>query len=117
MQEGSEYRGRVYGRNISLFRDPGGVQALKTGFTREAGYNLSVSAWRGGRQFLMIVLGAQTRARSFMDAQKLLRYGFIEAGLDVYVDVLILFNVSIVVVGRVTAKKPIRTRRATSVRR
>jgi D-alanyl-D-alanine carboxypeptidase len=100
------YRGRVYGRNISLFRDPGGVQALKTGFTREAGYNLSVSAWRGGRQFLMIVLGAQTRARSFMDAQKLLRYGFIEAGLDVPA-----------AVGRVTAKKPIRTRRATSVRR
>ena len=100
------YRGRVYGRNISLFRDPGGVQALKTGFTREAGYNLSVSAWRGGRQFLMIVLGAQTRARSFIDAQKLLRYGFIEAGLDVPA-----------AVGRVTAKKPIRTRRATSVRR
>jgi len=97
------YRGRVYGRNISLFRDPGGVQALKTGFTREAGYNLSVSAWRGGRQFLMIVLGAQTRARSFMDAQKLLRYGFIEAGLDVPTSV-----------SRDTSKRLIRTRRATS---
>jgi D-alanyl-D-alanine carboxypeptidase len=100
------YRGRVYGRNISLFRDPGGVQALKTGFTREAGYNLSVSAWRGGRQFLMIVLGSQTRAGSFMDAKKLLRYGFVEAGLDVPVTV-----------SRYTPKKPIRTRRATSVRR
>jgi len=100
------YRGRVYARNISLFRDPGGVQALKTGFTREAGYNLSVSAWRGGRHFLMIVLGAETRARSFMDAKKLLRYAFIEAGLDVPVSV-----------GRANPKKPIRTRRATSVRR
>ncbi|MGH7331601.1 MAG: D-alanyl-D-alanine carboxypeptidase family protein [Candidatus Rokuibacteriota bacterium] len=100
------YRGRVYARNISLFRDPGGVQALKTGFTREAGYNLSVSAWRGGRQFLMIVLGAQTRARSFMDAKKLLRFAFIEAGLDLPPSV-----------GRDTPKRPIRTRRANSVRR
>jgi D-alanyl-D-alanine carboxypeptidase len=76
------YRGRVYARHISLFNDPGGVQALKTGFTREAGYNLAVSAWRGGQQFVMIVLGARTRAQSFLDGKKLLRYGFIEAGLD-----------------------------------
>ena len=40
------YRGRVYSRRIPLFQDPGGVQALKTGFTREAGYNLAISAWR-----------------------------------------------------------------------
>jgi D-alanyl-D-alanine carboxypeptidase (penicillin-binding protein 5/6) len=100
------YRGRVYARHISLFRDPGGVQALKTGFTREAGYNLSVSAWRGGRRFLMIVLGAQTRARSFLDAKKLLRYGFIEAGLN-----------TPDTVDRDTPKKPIRTRRARGVRR
>ena len=101
-----EYRGRVYSRNIPLFRDPGGVQALKTGFTREAGYNLSVSAWRGGRQFLMIVLGARSRTLSFVDARKLLRYGFVEAGLDPPEPAR-----------REPAKKPIRTRRATSVRR
>jgi D-alanyl-D-alanine carboxypeptidase len=100
------YRGRVYSRNIPLFRDPGGVQALKTGFTREAGYNLSVSVWRGGQQFLMIVLGAQTRARSFLDAKRLLSYGFAEAGLD-----------PPATTRREPPKKPIRTRRATSVRR
>ena len=76
------YNGRVYARHIPLFNDPGGVQALKTGFTNEAGYNLAVSAWRGGQQFVMIVLGARTRALSFLDAKKLLRYGFIEAGLE-----------------------------------
>lgn len=76
------YRGRVYARHISLFNDPGGVQALKTGFTREAGYNLAVSAWRAGQQFVMIVLGARTRAQSFLDGKKLLRYGFVEAGLE-----------------------------------
>jgi D-alanyl-D-alanine carboxypeptidase len=76
------YRGRVYARHISLFNDPGGVQALKTGYTREAGYNLAVSAWHSGQQFLMIVLGARTRAQSFLDGKKLLRYGFIETGLE-----------------------------------
>ncbi len=76
------YRGRVYARSIPLFRDPGGVQALKTGFTNEAGYNLSVSAWKSGHQFLMIVLGAKTRALSFIDAKKLLKYGFAETGLE-----------------------------------
>jgi D-alanyl-D-alanine carboxypeptidase len=76
------YRGRVYARHIPLFSDPGGVQALKTGFTHEAGYNLAVSAWRNGQQFLMIVLGSRSRSRSFIDAKRLLRFGFVEAGLE-----------------------------------
>jgi D-alanyl-D-alanine carboxypeptidase len=76
------YAGRVYARHISLFNDPGGVQALKTGFTREAGYNLAVSAWRNGQQFLMIVLGARTRQLSYLDAKKLLVKGFVELGLE-----------------------------------
>jgi D-alanyl-D-alanine carboxypeptidase len=76
------YKGRLYARHIPLFNDPGGVQALKTGFTNEAGYNLSVSAWRDGHQFIMILLGARSRALSFSDAKKLLRYGFIEVGLE-----------------------------------
>jgi len=65
-----------------------------------------VSAWRGGQQFLMIVLGARSRALSFIDARKLLRYGFVEAGLDPPQPVR-----------REPAKKPTRARRATSVRR
>ncbi len=76
------YRGRLYSRNIPLFHDPGGVQALKTGFTREAGYNLAVAAWRAGERFLLIVLGAQTRSLSFRDARALLAYGFQETGIE-----------------------------------
>jgi D-alanyl-D-alanine carboxypeptidase len=76
------YRGRVYSRNIPLFRDPGGVQALKTGFTREAGYNLAISAWKAGQQFVLIVLGSHTRSLSFRDAKAILRYGFYETGLE-----------------------------------
>jgi D-alanyl-D-alanine carboxypeptidase len=66
----------------SPLQRPLGVQALKTGFTLEAGYNLAVSAWRDGQQFIMIVLGSRTRTSSFLDAKKLLKYGFVEAGLD-----------------------------------
>ncbi|HSE93138.1 MAG TPA: D-alanyl-D-alanine carboxypeptidase family protein [Methylomirabilota bacterium] len=76
------YRGRVYARHVPLFYDPLGVQALKTGFTNEAGYNLAVAAWRNGQQFTMIVLGCRSRARSFLDAKRLLHYGFVEAGLE-----------------------------------
>jgi D-alanyl-D-alanine carboxypeptidase len=76
------YRGRVHARNIPLFNDPGGVQALKTGYTREAGYNLAVTAWRSGERFLLIVLGAESRSASFRDARLLLQYGFHELGLE-----------------------------------
>jgi len=76
------YRGRVYSRRIPLFEDPGGVQALKTGFTNEAGYNLAIAAWRAGQRYLLIVMGAHTRSQSFRDARRLLRFGFNEAALD-----------------------------------
>lgn len=76
------YRGRVYARHIPLFNDPLGVQALKTGFTNEAGYNLAVGAWRNGHEFIMIVLGCRSRALSFLDAKRLLHYGFVEAGIE-----------------------------------
>jgi D-alanyl-D-alanine carboxypeptidase (penicillin-binding protein 5/6) len=70
------WRGRLFQRRISLFRDPGGVTALKTGFTREAGYNLAVAARRARQRLLCIVLGAPTRTLSFLEAGRLLRFGF-----------------------------------------
>ncbi len=71
-----KWRGRVYQRRIPLFRDPGGVTALKTGFTLEAGYNIAVAAGRAGQRLLCVVLGAETRGMSFIDAGRLLRFGF-----------------------------------------
>ncbi len=71
-----KWRGRVFQRRISLFRDPGGVTALKTGFTLEAGYNVAVAAGRAGQRLLCVVLGAETRGMSFLDAGRLLRFGF-----------------------------------------
>jgi D-alanyl-D-alanine carboxypeptidase len=76
------FRGSVYARHIPLFNDPLGVQALKTGFTQEAGYNLAVAAWRDGKQFVMAVMGCRSRAHSFLDAKRILRFGFVETGID-----------------------------------
>lgn len=71
------WRGRAYLRDrIPLFHDPGGVTALKTGYTREARYNLAVAVARAGHQLLCVILGAETRGRSFLEAARLLRLGF-----------------------------------------
>jgi D-alanyl-D-alanine carboxypeptidase len=70
------WHGRLYQRRIPLFRNPGGVDALKTGFTLEAGYNLAVAAGKAGARFLCIILGAETRGLSFLDAGRLLKFGF-----------------------------------------
>jgi D-alanyl-D-alanine carboxypeptidase len=75
-QTGFTWRGRAYQRRIPLFRDPGGVDALKTGFTLEAGYNLAVAAGKTGSRLLCIILGAETRGLSFLDAGRLLKFGF-----------------------------------------
>jgi D-alanyl-D-alanine carboxypeptidase len=75
-QTGFHWRGRHYQRRIRLFRDPGGVDALKTGYTMEAGYNLAVAAEKAGNRVLCIILGAETRGLSFLDAGRLLKYGF-----------------------------------------
>ncbi|MBI4013123.1 MAG: D-alanyl-D-alanine carboxypeptidase [Candidatus Rokubacteria bacterium] len=77
------WRGRLYQRRISLFRDPGGVDALKTGYTLEAGYNLAVAAARAGSRYLAIILGAETRGLSFVDAGRLLKFGFGEPAKEI----------------------------------
>jgi D-alanyl-D-alanine carboxypeptidase len=70
------HRGRVYERHFSLFQNPGGILALKTGYTGEAGYNLAVVARKSGKQLLVVLLGAGTRGGSFSEAARLLNLGF-----------------------------------------
>jgi D-alanyl-D-alanine carboxypeptidase len=70
------WQGRLFQRRISLFRDPGGVAALKTGYTLEAGYNVAVAAAKASQRLLCVILGAETRGLSFLDAGRLLKYGF-----------------------------------------
>ena len=53
-----------------------GADGLKTGFTKEAGYNLVGSAEQNGLRLIVVVTGAKTAKDRADDAKKLLEWGF-----------------------------------------
>ena len=66
---------KQYSRNKLLFIDDG-VDGIKTGFTRRAGYCLAASAKRGNRRLITVVLGAKTPDYRTDATKALLEYGF-----------------------------------------
>jgi D-alanyl-D-alanine carboxypeptidase (penicillin-binding protein 5/6) len=59
-----------------LLRTYPGVDGLKTGYTRQAGYCLVATARRGSTRLIAVVLGAPTSAARFDSAANLLTWGF-----------------------------------------
>lgn len=59
-----------------LLTDYPGADGMKTGYTKEAGYNLVGSAMRDGRRLIMVVAGATTLEERRREAQKILDWGF-----------------------------------------
>lgn len=55
-----------------------GADGLKTGYSREAGFNLAATAARDGARFIAVVLGAPTNRTRFREAARLLSMGFDE---------------------------------------
>jgi D-alanyl-D-alanine carboxypeptidase (penicillin-binding protein 5/6) len=53
-----------------------GADGMKTGFTRQSGYNFLGSAERNGRRLVMVVAGAPTAAIRNSTARNLLQWGF-----------------------------------------
>ena len=53
-----------------------GADGIKTGYTREAGYNFLGSAERGGRRLVMVLAGARTHFDRDAVARSLLEWGF-----------------------------------------
>jgi len=53
-----------------------GADGIKTGYTREAGYNFLGSAERGGRRLVMVLAGARTHFDRDAVARALLEWGF-----------------------------------------
>lgn len=53
-----------------------GADGIKTGHTREAGYNFLGSAARDGRRLVMVVAGAKTEAERAAISRQLLEWGF-----------------------------------------
>src|SRR5277367_4403822 len=53
-----------------------GADGLKTGFTLKAGFNLTATARRGNMRLVAVVLGAPSNGQRFVQAAKLLDWGF-----------------------------------------
>jgi serine-type D-Ala-D-Ala carboxypeptidase (penicillin-binding protein 5/6) len=53
-----------------------GCDGLKTGFTFQAGFNLTATARRGDLRLVAVVLGAPSNPQRFAQAAKLLQWGF-----------------------------------------
>ena len=53
-----------------------GCDGLKTGFTLKAGFNLTATAKRGNMRLIAVVLGAPSNGQRFVQAAKLLNWGF-----------------------------------------
>jgi D-alanyl-D-alanine carboxypeptidase (penicillin-binding protein 5/6) len=71
----SDTGGVVENRNLFIGQFPGAT-GLKTGFTSAAGYTISASARRDGRELIAVILGAPDDRVRRATAAGLLEYGF-----------------------------------------
>lgn len=75
------HRGMTYGNITQSNHDPitgvvDGADGMKTGYTREAGYNFLGSAERGGRRLVMVLAGAPSASIRNNAARAFMRWGF-----------------------------------------
>lgn len=59
-----------------LLVDYAGADGMKTGYTKEAGYNLVGTAMRDGRRLVLVIAGAKSLEERRREAQKILDWGF-----------------------------------------
>ncbi len=61
-----------------LVRETNWVDGLKTGYYREAGFNVTATAQRDGLRLIAVVMGAPEKHHCFSEAARLLNKGFAE---------------------------------------
>lgn len=61
--------------NLFVLRYPGAT-GVKNGWTEKAGYTLVASAWRDGREVMLVLLGADSRSALYAEAYSLMDHGF-----------------------------------------
>lgn len=59
-----------------LLADGVGVDGLKTGFIKESGYGIVVSALRNGQRLILVIAGLESEADRVAEAKKVLDWGF-----------------------------------------
>ena len=75
-QENFRYGGRSYKNTNKLLHWLDGVDGFKTGYTRDSGYNLIVSAQRDGRRLIAVVLGGASGNSRNSHMRDLIERGF-----------------------------------------
>ena len=75
-QQRFRYGGRTYKNTNGLLHSLSGVDGFKTGYTRDSGYNLIVSAQRDSRRLIAVVLGGASGASRNSHMQDLIERGF-----------------------------------------
>ncbi|HEY9235481.1 MULTISPECIES: D-alanyl-D-alanine carboxypeptidase [Phenylobacterium] len=75
-QRSFTFRGQTMRNHNGLLGRMDGVDGLKTGFTNASGFNIAVSAVRGNRRLITVVLGAPSTAIRNNNAEDLILTGF-----------------------------------------
>ena len=65
-----------HNRNPLLQAGIPGVDGMKTGYTRDAGYGLVASAEREGRRLILVVAGLESSSQRRSESERLLEHGF-----------------------------------------
>ncbi len=73
---GMQYNGIAQNNHDPITGVVDGADGIKTGFTRQAGYNFLGSAERNGRRLVMVIAGSPTASLRNTTARDLLRWGF-----------------------------------------
>ena len=68
-------RHKFINRNRLLFSDIG-VDGLKTGYTKAAGYSVVISAVQKGRRLIAVLSGLKTSKERWAEARRILEWGF-----------------------------------------
>jgi len=71
-----EHNGISQGNRNTLLQKNIGVDGLKTGHLKEAGYHLVATAKREGQRMIAVVMGCSTMKKRAHEAEALLEYGF-----------------------------------------
>jgi D-alanyl-D-alanine carboxypeptidase (penicillin-binding protein 5/6) len=71
-----KYNGIPQENRNTLLKKNIGVDGLKTGHVKEAGYHLAATAKRDGQRMIAVVMGCNIEKKRGPEAQKLLEYGF-----------------------------------------
>ncbi len=79
--ESFEFHGRSIANHNHLLGRVEGVDGIKTGYTRDSGFNLMTSMWRGKRHVVAVVMGGHTAGRRDAQMRELLRDKIMQASV------------------------------------